>query len=376
MHPLLARWMYYAAQRWRGENVDGTLRALERSQGWSPERLRALQWERMRILVRHAWDTSPWYREAWSAAGFAPDDLKGEADWRRLPVLAKADVQEHGAHMHSSRAPKGLKAATSGSSGTPVAVERSHLSWAHAHSNVFRGWRWNGVDVGDRHAYFWGVPLAQEDQRVASRKDAFFNRERCSAFALDATLARAFHARLLAAPARLAVGYPSALTKFADELADAGLDGRALGWRCAITTAECLHDHQRERISGVFGCRVVDSYGCAEAGVAGFEDAEGHMRVPVESVRVDYLRNEEGAWELLLTDLHNFTQPVIRYRVGDLVEPEGDPSSLDHWPRPAGSMGLPVLGRVQGRAGDTLELPDGRRMNANQPSYVFKVHGK
>lgn len=376
MIPLAHRLMYYAAQRFRGENVDGTLAALERSQNLAPERLRALQFERMRKLVSHAAHSASWWRKHFKSIGFEPGDLKTEADWRKLPFLPKAEVQEHADDMVSHDAPGGLKAATSGSSGTPVAVYRSHLSWAHAHANVFRGWRWHGVDCGDRYAYFWGVPLAAEDREVAQKKDKFFNRQRISAFTLDAALAREAFESLRATPARFAFGYPSALTKFAEELADAKLDGRALGWRCVITSAECLRDHQRERMREVFGCPIVDSYGCAEAGVAGFEDAQGHMRVPVESVRVDYLRNDDGAWELLLTDLHNYTQPLIRYRVGDLVDPVGDPSALDYWPRPEGKMGLPVLGRVWGRAGDTLELPDGRKMNANLPSYVFKRHGK
>jgi phenylacetate-CoA ligase len=156
-----------------------------------------------------------------------------------------------------------------------------------------------------------------------------------------------------------------------------GLDGRALGWKAVFTTAEMLRDAQRERIADAFGCPVADGYGCAEIGVAGYEHPEGGMRIPVESVVVDYERTPEGAWSVLLTDLHNFRMPVLRYRVGDLVEPQGDPSAEDYWPLPAGArVALPVLGRMQGRAGDTLVLPDGRRINANQPSYIFKTHGR
>ena len=377
MHPFLARQLYFAAQAWRGEPVRRVLRELETSATWPVERLRALQWVRLQHLVRHTWETTPFYRERWIAAGFRPDDLRTVDDWRRLPAFGKSEIQQAGDQLYSTAAPGGLKAATSGSSGTPVAIDRAHLSWAHAHANVFRGWRWWGVDCGDRYAYFWGVPLAEEDRRVAMKKDRFFNRERCSAFTLDAAAARAFHARMRQAPARFAFGYPSAMTQFADEVLAQNLDGRALGWKVAITSAEVLHEHQRERIRRAFGCPVADSYGCAEAGVVGFEHPEGGMRVPVESVVVDYERNAEGLWELLLTDLHNTRMPLLRYRVGDVVEPVGDPGARDYWPLPGdGRCALPLLGRVSGRAGDTLELPDGRRMNANLPSYVFKKHGK
>jgi len=352
------------------------LRELEASAGWSAERLRDQQWRRLQAIVAHCWETVPFYRRRWGAAGFAPGDLKSRADWRRLPVLGKPEVQEHAAALRSSRAPRGLEAATSGSSGTPLTVDRGHLSWAHAHANVFRAWRWWGVDCGDRYAYFWGVPLDPRARALAGHKDRFFNRAHCSAFTLDAAHAREFHARLRRDPARFAFGYPSALAQFASEVQAQGLDGRALRWKVAITTAEVLHDEQRERIHRAFGCPVVDSYGCAEIGVAGFEHPEGGMRVPVESVVVDVERAADGAWELLLTDLFNLRMPMLRYRVGDLVEPVADPLATDAWPLPPGARcALPLLGRVAGRTGDTLRLPDGRSINANLPSYIFKAHG-
>lgn len=377
MHPMLARMLYHAAQQARGEPVAWVLRNLEKSQHWPAERLRELQWRRLTALVAHCHAEVPFYRDRWRAIGFEPGDLKSMADWRRLPALEKSDVQQHAGALHAAHGPAGLKAATSGSSGTPVAIERAHLSWAHAHAQVFRGWRWYGLDCGDRHAYFWGVPLADADRQTAARKDRFFNRIRCSAFTLDAAHAREFFARLGRDSTRFAFGYPSAITQFAEEVLAQKLDGRALGWRAVITSAEVLHEHQRERIAAAFGCPVVDSYGCAEVGVAGFEHPEGGMRVPVESVCVDHAPAGEGMYELLLTDLHNYRMPVLRYRVGDLVEPAGEPAAADFWPLPAGARcALPLLGRVSGRAGDTLTLPDGRRINANQPSYIFKSHGR
>ena len=274
--------------------------------------------------------------------------------------------------MVSSRAPKGLKAATSGSSGTPVTVYRSHLSWAHAHANVFRAWHWHGLEVGDRYAYLWGSrsigPAASSPTaRTGSSTASAARRSRSTANG------RARSTTGCARLARFALGYPSALTQFAEEVRALGRDGRALGWKAAISTAEVLRPHQRETIAEVFGCPVVDSYGCAEAGVAGFECEALSMHVPIESVVVDEIPAEGGQREILLTDLHNYTQPLIRYRVGDLVEPRATVNGAGAC---ACGRALPLLGRPFGRAGDTLELPDGRRMNANQPSYVFKHHGK
>jgi phenylacetate-CoA ligase len=348
--------------------VDRVLRELEQSQHWPVERLRERQFELQRALLRHAWNTVPYYREAWGAAGFEPGDLRGPDDWARLPTVDKVTLQEHGSRMTSSAAPPGLKSATSGSSGMPVGVLRGHLSWAHTHANYFRHWRWHGIQPGDRYAYFWGLALDAKGRREAALKDAFFNRSRCSPFELTPARAREFYDLLRRDPARFALGYPSAVTQFADEVAAQGLDGHALGWRAVVTTSEVLHPHRRERIESAFGCRVIQHYGAAEIGVASMDCERGTMHIAVESVVMDLVPQPDGGPpEVLLTDLHNFSEPVIRYRIGDLVEPlEGC----------ACGRGLPVHGPIQGRAGDTIELPDGRRVNGLLPYYIFRHHAK
>src|SRR5689334_5771859 len=226
-----ARRIYFGMQRWRGEPVEEVCRELDASQAWPRERLIELQWERMRALYRHAYETVPFYRMRWSAAGFDAESMRSRGDWARLPALEKRDLREHGATLHSSQAPPGLKATTSGSSGTPIAVLRSHRSWAHAHANVFRGWAWHGIRVGDRYAYLWGLALDASGRRQAGWRDWVFNRERLSAFEITPERVRAYYARLLERRPRFAFGYPSAVTHFAEEVTALGLDGRAIGLR-------------------------------------------------------------------------------------------------------------------------------------------------
>lgn len=368
MYTLLARWLYFSSQALRREPVAAVCRELEASQHWPRERLLELQWERQRALYAHAFHTVPWYRERWSALGLSPGAPITREDWARLPVLEKADLQQRSDQLRSSLPEPAFKSSTSGSSGTPTAVLRSQRAWAHHHANVFRGWGWFGLRVGDRYGYVWGLALDSEGRRQAAFKDALFNRERCSAFTLDAARARAYFDRLRRHPVSFLYGYPSAVSQLADELVAQGLEGRALRLKVVVTTAEVLRDEQRQRVSEAFGCPVADSYGCAEVGVCGVACEHGRLHTPLESVVVETAPAENGRVELLLTDLHNRVQPIIRYRIGDLM----DPGPADC----VCGRSLPALGRISGRAGETLTLPDGRRVNANLPSYVFKHHGK
>lgn len=360
--------MYYTGQAWRGEPVGRVLRNLEKSQHWPGERLRELQWQRMQTLARHAYDTVPFYRGRWDAVGLTPDSLRVRDDWDRLPTLSKADIQESARELLSTHAPRGHLATTSGSSGTPIAVLRSHASWAHAHANVFRGWHWHGIEVGDRYAYFWGLALDRAGQRQARMRDTFFNRLRLSAFDTSDASATAFYERLVRWRPAFGFGYASSATQFADAVTRLGLDGRRIGFRAIITTAEVLHPHRRERLESTFGCRVVDSYGCAEAGVTGFACEAGGMHIPVESVVVDLVPAGDGLFEVVITDLFNLSQPVIRYRIGDLAEEGAANCSCGRQ--------LPLLGQIQGRAGDSLRLADGRVVNGLLPYYIFRHHAK
>ena len=279
-------------------------------------------------------------------------------------------MQERGAELRSAQKIAGQLAPTSGTAGVPTTVMRGHLSWAHVHANKFRQWRWHGLEVGQRYAYFWGLSQDPKDRREAEAKDWIFNRERCSAFALGPESARRFYERMIDQPARFAYGYPSSIMQFADELAAQKLDARRLGWKAAVTTSEVVLPEWRERIEQILGCRVADNYGCAETGDAGIECEHSGMHLPVESIAVDLLPGTDELPEMLLTDLFNFAQPMIKYRVGDLLDPAPGDATC-----PCG-RGLPLLGRPIGRAGDNLTLPDGRQVNCHTTTYLFKRHGK
>lgn len=365
---ILARGLYFCAQAVRGEPVLRVARELEKSQRWPLERLEALQWDRLRSLYSYAITSVPGYRDRWTQAGLTPDSVRTREDWSRVPALEKSELRLSPEANRAPGAHRGVVATTSGSSGTPIAVLRDHLSWAHAHGNLIRAWKWHGIRVGDPYAYFWGLALDKSGRKQAHWRDLAFNRRRLSAFGIDAEGAARFHRALMRDPVSWGFGYPSAVTDFAAQVRSQGLDGRALKWKAVITTAEVLRPHQRELMEDVFGCSVVDSYGCAEVGVTGFECPSHSMHIPIESVAIDLEPAEDGLWSVLLTDLHNRAAPVIRYRVGDLVGPSPGPC-------PCG-LALPVLGPIQGRAGDHLLLPDGRRVNGLLPYYVFRPYAK
>ena len=71
------------------------------------EQLRALQLERMRASVRHAYDNVEFYRKAFAEAGVTPDDLNSLEDLAKFPFVVKQDMRDaypFGGGLHCSTA--------------------------------------------------------------------------------------------------------------------------------------------------------------------------------------------------------------------------------------------------------------------------------
>jgi phenylacetate-CoA ligase len=138
--------------------------------------------------------------------------------------------------------------------------------------------------------------------------------------------------------------------------------------QAVVTIAEALHPEVRQACREVWGVPLFDIYSAAEAGYIALQcpDHE-HYHVQSENVFVEVL-DEEGrrcrpgeTGRVVVTPLHNFAMPLIRYDIGDYAV-VGEPC-------PCG-RGLPVLQRILGRTRNMLTLPSGEK---RWPSFTAEV---
>jgi len=124
-----------------------------------------------------------------------------------------------------------------------------------------------------------------------------------------------------------------------------------------ISSAETLHAFMRSIIEEAFGCRVYNIYGLAEAGCVAGECTAGNLHVLQFAVRLEVLDHEGrpvrsgDVGRVVVTPLHNYAMPLIRYDTGDTAE-AGPPVC------PCGSA-LPVLKRISGRTVEFFVRHDG-----------------
>jgi phenylacetate-CoA ligase len=148
---------------------------------------------------------------------------------------------------------------------------------------------------------------------------------------------------------------PSALRILLGHCRDAGITLPNL--RAVWTLSEVVDSDLRALCQDVFGVRIVHNYSAAECGYIALQCPEHpHFHVQSELALVEVLDADDrpcGSGEIgrvIVTPLHNFAMPLLRYEIGDEAE-VGEPC-------PCG-RGLPVLANVIGRLDDYVTLPNG-----------------
>lgn len=133
--------------------------------------------------------------------------------------------------------------------------------------------------------------------------------------------------------------------------------GHRIEPKAVITTYEHLSAGARRRIEDAFGCRVVNLYGTAEAGLVGWSCAAGRLHVQTDGIHVELLREDQAAgsapFNITLTSLFARAMPILRYQPGDLT------TGFTDSPCPCGSR-RPALADLLGRSSQRISSADGR----------------
>jgi phenylacetate-CoA ligase len=327
---------------------------------WSPAEVAAYHQEQLRALAAHACQRVPYYRRAFAEHGLRPEGLRTSADWSRLPLLSKDDVRRAGTTLIAEpwTARQLVTSHSGGSTGMPLTCYHDREALADVYASF---WVYHRPSVrrGDRYATFQGMPLIPPGQRGGPywRMNRANGQRLYSIFHLSEATIELYLADLDAFAPVYMQGYANALYLVAQLARETGFSPRHAP-AAVFSTSEQLQPHQRQTISEIFRTRVWDAYSqdetCAsiseyECGYYHCDHAYGY----VEFLDVETQGSRRLA-EIVCTGFLNRTWPLLRYRVGDLVEYE----PADVCPR-CGRAG-PIIHAIRGRTGDVLLTPSGR----------------
>jgi phenylacetate-CoA ligase len=294
----------------------------------SRDEISALQLERMKWSVRHAYDNVAMYRKRFDEAGVHPDDLKELKDLAKFPFTYKNDLRDN--------YPFGLSAvpkeklvrihASSGTTGKPTVVVYTKNDidvWA---DTLARSLRASGLRAGDiiHNAYGYGL--------FTGGLGAHYGIERLGATVVpmgggqtekQVGLITDFQ------PTGIMVT-PSYMLNILEGFHKAGLDPRKSSLQVGVFGAEPWTNAMRKEVEEAFDMHAVDIYGLSEImgpGVAnecvetkdGLHVWEDHYYPEIINPATGDVVEDGEEGELVFTTLTKEGMPMIRYRTRDLT---------------------------------------------------------
>jgi phenylacetate-CoA ligase len=294
----------------------------------SRDELAALQLERLKWSLTHAYENSPVYRRKFDEAGVHPGEVKTLADLSRFPFTSKKDLrdnypfgmfavpQEQVSRIHAS----------SGTTGKPTVVgytARDIDTWANV---VARSIRAAGARRGDKVHISYGYGL------FTGGLGAHYGAERAGLTVIpfgggqtekQVQLIQDFRPDIIMVT-------PSYMLSIADELERQGIDPTETSLRIGIFGAEPWTNDMRSAIEKRMGIDAVDIYGLSEVmgpGVAsecaetkdGPTIWEDHFYPEIIDPETGEVLPDGELGELVFTSLTKEAMPIIRYRTRDLT---------------------------------------------------------
>ncbi len=333
---------------------------LERSQWWSPKTLLEQQFSQLRKLLTHAYDTVPFYRARLDAAGFNPQAELTPARFAEIPLLRRQDIQSAGVSLHSQKVPpdhgKVGNGITSGSTGRPVQFLGTHLTSFLFRMFSLRDHLWHQRDLNGKLAIVRGETKSEAHTGWGPSTDTIFKTGPCITEDIRTDVAVQVKWLQEQNPDYL-LSYPTNIRALAEICLAKNI--RLENLREVRTLSETLNPEVREICRAAWGVPVVDMYTTSEVGYIALQcPKHEHYHVQSEGVLVEVLNQENKPCRpgeigrIVVTVLHNFAMPLIRYELMDYVE-LGETC-------PCG-RGLPVIKRILGRQRNLVTSPDGRR---------------
>lgn len=294
----------------------------------SRDEISALQLERLKWSLRHAYDNVPFYKKSFDAAGVHPDDLKELSDLAKFPFTVKTDLRDNypfGMFAVPQDQVKRIHA-SSGTTGQPTVVgytENDLTNWGDV---VARSLRAAGMQAGDMLHNAYGYGLFTGGLGIHLGADALG----LSTIPISGGMTPR-QVRLIEdfKPKGITVT-PSYALSMLDEFNAQGLDPRNSSLEVGIFGAEPWTNAMRLEIEQAFDMHALDIYGLSEVigpGVSmecveskdGLHIWEDHFYPEIINPDTGEVVAEGEMGELVFTSLTKEAFPIIRYRTRDLT---------------------------------------------------------
>jgi len=337
---------------------------LEKSQWFTPGKIKELQENKLKRLIKHAYETVPHYHKIFRENKLNLNDFKSLDDLAKLPILSREKVRDEFSALISRGYPrkKMMYGCTGGSTGEPIKfyTTRENRCWSNAAR--YLAWQWAGFEIGDKFAQVFGLHLDRPVFQSARGKleGKIKRRIDLDAYRMSEKALEEFAHKIRRYKPKLIYGTAAGVAILAKYIEEKALEG--IHAESVIIDSMKLFEHEVETIERVFGCRVWWNYHNRENGTFASECSEhSGYHLFTQNFIFEFVQKgeqvapgETGA--ILVTDLHNYAMPFIRYEVGDMGVPSHEICNC--------GRGLPLMSKLFGRTAEILVSATGEFVTA------------
>lgn len=323
----------------------------QRTVYFSREQLIKMQNNKLRYLIKHAYNKVPFYKHIFKENNISPSDINNINDLNKIPIIRKGRFKSDPINnliSYDHNYQQLIRLTTGGSTGEPLStyITRKEKDWRaaiHLRSNI---------NCGQKPQYQWATLANVETFQQNRQMLRLFPH---SSLPVLWNLDKQLNALLSIKP-RVLDGLSSALWLLAREIKSK--DITEINPKIIFGTGELISTSSRREIENTYNSMYFDQLSCSEVGRTSWECTEKtgyHMNVDSTIIQFIDDEGEEVApgerGELAYTSLHNLAMPIIRYGIQDIGIPIDDEC-------PCG-ITLPLMKMIEGRHNSFIVFPSG-----------------
>jgi phenylacetate-CoA ligase len=342
----------------KGTRINSYYKEYLAFQGINIEKIKKIQQKKLNLLISHAWNNIPWYKMQMEKTGFRRNDRIEVNELKYLSIVNRNDIQENLVQMlWKNYKGKIFNGSSSGTTGIPIKYYQDINAYSSGVAAIYILMGFSAWNPGMRSVHIWGnmESVKQWNNFSSIIKQRINNRKNIASTSIcDSNQIGKVVDFINKYKPEVIDGYTNSIYELAVFLRKGNREIPSV--KRVFTTAENLEDYQKELIEKVIS-PVSDLYGCGEInGVACNPINDNKYYIFDPHVIVETESNEDSEMkEILITDLDNYYMPLIRYRVGDLIDNVYPASASNEFP-------FSYFTKIYGRTSDHIILPDGKKI--------------
>jgi phenylacetate-CoA ligase len=334
------------------QNQNKSLSVLEREQN-----------EELCGFIKYAQKHSSFYRDLY--AGIDLNQITSVEDLGILPVVDKEMLRTNIESVYTVSQKDSIASFTGGTTGKAIQVRftKKDFQKRMAYLDVFKIRL--GVDpFKSKKATFSGREILErsDSNKIFWRNNWAYKQRLYSTFDLTSKNIPLYIKDLNRFKPEIINGFVSAIYEIAS-FAEANNMRFNFTPEAIFTTSETLLPHHRSLIERVFGCHVYNQYASAEGASFITECAHGQLHYCIDTGVIETMSTPAGN-EMLITSFTTHGTPLIRYKIGDLVEFKDGSCTC--------GSNHPLVNKIEGRMVDSLESEKYGKISLSHLSDVIK----